>query len=759
MPPASLGWPAPASNQAGCPDKRAPVVPGGRRFDPLRRTKRDRKGERSAVQGMHIIVEGQDRHDLWQPTPSLVGSLSRTVPETETAMTAGSTKVVRTMCPMNCHPTFCGMLVEVEGGKLKTVSGDKDNPDSQGFLCVRGRSTNEIFGNPRRLLYPQIRDDRRTNAWRRASWDEAVDFIAKRMRTVGPEAVGLWAGHGGFTPGSAVTVQMMLRFANFYGCQAWHPAMICWGLGGFGVGLTGALKVNTKEDMAENSRMIVLWGSNISSQPNTARHIITARRRGAKVVTIDVRRTEAAAQSDEVLLIRSGSDAALALAVMHVMIAERLYDPAFVEAHTAGFEELSTHILPFTPKWAAEETGLEVSQIISFARTYATTRPAMILLGGSSMHKGSNGWLAARAISCLPGLSGDFGLPGGGLGPRHGAQSAGLRNLNAQEMRPPGNYIPNQMPDIAKALSDRELKVLLLLGTNLLSSFADAGDVADGLDKAEMVVCVDLFMNETARRFADVLLPGTAWLEELGFKVTNTHLYLMERVLEREGETRPIHEILRALANSLGLADFFPWASIEGVLDAILDHPTTGHATVASLRAAGGFLPLKVPHVAYADRIFESPSGKIEFHSSQAHKLGLPPLPVHKVDKSSQYPLALSFGRTLTHFHSFYDEGRALPTLARHNTAPQLWISRVDADARQLSSGDAIKIYNERGEFGAKALVTDDVKPGVVWIRDGWVGLNHLTSGDAVLTGDALSLFPFSVGQSDYGARVEIVRS
>src|SRR5262245_46963339 len=674
-------------------------------------------------------------------------------------MTTANTKVVRTMCPMNCHPTFCGMLVEVEDGKLKAVSGDKDNPDSQGFLCVRGRSTNEIFGNPRRLLYPQIRDDRRTDTWRRVSWDEALDFIVKRMRAVGPEAVGLWAGHGGFTPGSAVTVQMMNRFSNIYGCQNWHPAMICWGPGGFCLGLTGAIKVNTKEDMAENSNMIVLWGANVAGQPNTARHIISARRRRAKVITIDVRRTEAAAQSDEVLLIRPGSDAALALAIMHVIVTEKLYGAAFVGAHTTGFEELSTHILPITSAWGAAETGLEANQIISFARAYASTRPAMILLGGSSMHKGANGWNAARAISCLPALTGDFGLPGGGLGPRHGAQSAGLRNLNTPERRPPGNYIPNQMPDITEALSKERLKVLLLLGTNMLSSFADAGRVADGLDKADMVVCVDLFMNETARRFADVVLPGTAWLEELGFKVTNTHLYLMERALEREGETRPIYEILRSLASSLGLADFFPWGSVEEVLDAILDHPTTGHATVASLRAAGGFVPLSVPAVAYADRRFESPSGKIEFYSLQAEKLGLPPLPVHKVNRGSRYPLALSFGRTLTLFNFFYDEGQALPSLARHNVAPQLWISRVDAEARQLSSGDGIKIYNERGEFRAKALVTDDVPPGAVWIRDGWVGLNHLTSGDAVLTGDALSLFPFSVGQSDYGAKVEVARS
>ena len=138
-------------------------------------------------------------------------------------MTAADRKFVRTMCPMNCHPTFCGMMVEVEDGELKTVSGDKENPDSRGFLCVRGRSTSEIFGNPKRLLYPQIRDDRRTNNWRRVSWNEAMDYMAKRIQAAGPESVGLWAGHGAFTTGPTMTVQLMQRFANMYGCQNWHP--------------------------------------------------------------------------------------------------------------------------------------------------------------------------------------------------------------------------------------------------------------------------------------------------------------------------------------------------------------------------------------------------------------------------------------------------------------------------------------------------------------------------------------------------------
>jgi anaerobic selenocysteine-containing dehydrogenase len=166
---------------------------------------------------------------------------------------------------------------------------------------------------------------------------------------------------------------------------------------------------------------------------------------------------------------------------------------------------------------------------------------------------------------------------------------------------------------------------------------------------------------------------------------------------------------------------------MEEVVDFILNDPTTGYATVASLRAAGGFVPLKVPAIAYADQKFDSPSGKIEFYSSQAARLGLSPLPVHKsdkdsrVDKGSRYPLALSFGRTLKHFHSFYDVGKALPSLAKHNTAPQLWISPADADARQLADGDAIKIYNDRGEFAAKDLRHQRRAAGC-GLDAGWMG-------------------------------------
>ena len=229
------------------------------------------------------------------------------------------------------------------------------------------------------------------------------------------------------------------------------------------------------------------------------------------MATIDVRQTEAAAQSDEVLLLRPGTDAALALAMIHVIIEERRYHSEFVAQHTIGFDELGAHVRPYTPAWAAEITGVAAERIVALARRYATTQPAMIVMGGSSMHKGANSWQAGRAISCLPALTGNLGIAGGGFGPRHGSSSHGqaLASITAEDQRPPGNYIPNQMEQITAALCDGRVRVMLLFGTNMMSSFADTEQVAEGLSRTDLVVSYDLFMNDTARRYADVILPST----------------------------------------------------------------------------------------------------------------------------------------------------------------------------------------------------------------------------------------------------------
>ncbi|MEN8741822.1 MAG: molybdopterin-dependent oxidoreductase [Phaeobacter gallaeciensis] len=665
----------------------------------------------------------------------------------------------KTMCPMNCHPTLCGMTVTKDDNGGIAIKGDQSNPDSQGFLCIKGKATHEIVGNAQRLLTPRMRDTRGSDDWTDVSWDSAMDHIAAKMQAVGREQVGLWQAHGNWGNDYAFGLKraQMDRFANLYGCQYWNPAMICWGLGGFGVGLTGALETSTKEDLGANAEMVILWGANTVSQASTLKHVQIAKRRGAKVVVIDVRRTEATAQADEVILVKPGTDAALALAIMQVIIAEDLWDRDFVGAHTVGFEALCAHVETMTPDWAKTLTGVSAEQITQLARSYAATKPAMIVIGGSSLHKGGNTWQAARAISCLPALTGNFGRPGGGLGPRHGGRShgAGFNDVSAADRRPQGAYIPNQMEAIVEALETGAVKVFFTIGSNILSSFADTNRLRAALAKAELIVAYDIFPNQTIREVADIILPGTIWLEEIGAKSTNGYVHLSDKVLSAAGEARPVYELYKGLAHRLGVEDVYPWANQEDAMNAVLDHPATGHATVDTLRANGGRVPLKISQVAYPTRAFSTPSGKIEFCSERAVFMGLPPLPEPptREDASS---LILAHGRTFARFHSFYDHGQALPSLAKGEIEPDLWIAPEDAEARSIADGDRIEISNAAGTFEARAKVTPRIPTGAVWIRDGWPGLNVLTDGTSVLPDSALDAFPFSVGQNNYGARVEV---
>jgi len=660
---------------------------------------------------------------------------------------------------MNCHPTLCGMTVSKDDNGKIAILGDQTNPDSQGFLCMRGKAAHEIVGNDKRLLVPRLRKERGVDAWDDVTWDTAMDRIADTMRKVGRERVGFWQAHGNWGNDYAFGLKraQMDRFANLYGCQYWNPAMICWGLGGFGVGITGAIETSTKEDLGDNSELVILWGANTVSQSNTLRHVEIAKRRGARIVVIDVRRTEASALADDVILVKPGTDAALALAIMNVIVADKAWDAAFIERHTVGFEALRAHVESMTPTWAEAVTGVPAERIVQLARCYAATRPAMIVIGGSSIHKGRNTWQAARAISCLPGLTGNFGIAGGGIGPRHGGRShgAGFNDVSAADQRPPGQYIPNQMEAIVEALESGAVKVFVSIGSNVLSSFADTNRVRAALAKADLVVAYDIFNNQTIREAADIVLPGTIWLEEIGAKSTNTHVHLCDKVLHAAGEARPVYELYRGLAKRLGVEGVYPWINQEAAINAVLDHPAAGHTSVEELRANGGRMPLQVSHVAYPTFEFSTPSGKVEFYSERAVAMGLPPLPMPPEEEETE-GLALAHGRTYAHFHAFFDHGRALPTLASRETDPDLWMAPGDAEAQDITDGDRIEISNSRGSFKARAKVTRRIPEGTVWMRDGWPGFNILTDGASVLPETALSGFPFSVGQNNFGARVQV---
>ena len=674
-----------------------------------------------------------------------------------------TTRTVRTMCPMNCHPTYCGMLVDVaDDGRVLAVKGDPDNPDSRGFLCIRGRAAVELPGNARRLTRPLVRDGRRgEDRWRPVSWEEALDRIVSAIEATARERVGFWFGHGAHVTG--INRPLIMRFGHLGGMQVWNPAIVCWAMGAYGLGITGVIEANTKEDMAEHSRLIVLWGANLASQPTTAPHLVAARKRGARVVAIDVRRTEASRHADETWLIRPGTDAALALAMAHVIVNETLVARDFVAQHTVGYETYAEHLTAFSPEWAERETGLAAEKIRGLAREYATRRPAMIVVGGASMYKHRDGWQPGRAIATLPALTGQLGVPGGGLGPRHRSFPTGdhFADLSAVDRRPRGPWVPSHMASIARLIKEGGLDVLLTAGTDMLNSFSDTGAIERDLERVGLIVAYDIFANDTIRRVADIVLPGTIWLEDLGIKETATHLYLMDKALEPAGDTRPLIPVLRDLADRLAIEDFFPWGSLETYMNALLAPQQNGALTVAKMKELGGMAKRsRLDHVPYREGGYATPSGKVEFYSERARELGLPALPDYTPSEpdGARYPLVFRQGRVLTAFHSFYDNGRALPMLTRAEPHAELWMHPADAAPRGIAGGGRVELANERGRFEAVARVTEDILPGVVWARDGWPGLNTLTSGEACLTPEASEGLDPRIpgGQSAYDARVEV---
>ncbi|MEY3477476.1 MAG: hypothetical protein RLY65_1876, partial [Pseudomonadota bacterium] len=660
------------------------------------------------------------------------------------------------------------------------------HPDSRGFLCVRGRASVEIRRNPKRLLAPLWRDSQR-DEFRACSWDEALKRMNEAIAAKPAASTAIWSGHGSAssTYGTRVMGQLMARFARLHGSQFFSPTMICWGLGAFGLGLTGLLEPHSKEDLGDHADMVLMWGANFSSQPNTAPHVLRAKRRGAYLVCIDVRYTEAAAQADEVLLIRPGSDTALALSMLHVICHEGLIDQDFIGKHTIGFDALAKHVKAYPPTWAAQHCGLPAEQIVGLARRYASTKPAMIVLGGSSMHKGANQWQASRAVSCLAAITGQIAKAGSGLGPRHGSGSIGqgLGSLVPPDLRDPAQVIPNQMSSMLDAMEDGRIKNLMLFGTNMLSSFPQRARLSRALQGLDLVVSHDLFMNETAASHAQLVLPSTAWLEELGCKMTHTHLYLSDALLAPEGECRSTYQVLKDLASLLKLEGFHPWKDVEAMFDAVIDQPFTGHASIASLRAGQGRAALKVSHIGHADLHFDTPSGKLELYSEQAEHLGLSPLPDMPLDDGEMVmteldlnghqsisfghdlvPLSgrvfrLAQGRTLHHFHGFYNNGTALPSLAKKDAEPWVLMASADAHALDLKQDDQIFLYNKLGRMAVHVRLHERLPQGTLWIRDGWPQLNALSDASPILPDAAVDLFRFSAGQSRFDPRVYLARA
>jgi len=615
------------------------------------------------------------------------------------------------------------LLVTIDNGHATKLRGDPAHPVTRGFLCGKVAQYLEREYSPQRLLYPQRRTgDKGEGRFRRISWDEALDTIAGRLRAIaeefGPEAIlpYSYAGTMGLLNGSG----MDRRFFHRLGASRLDRT-ICSAAGA--AGLTEALgfRYGTEPEQFRHSRLILAWGANIlGTNVHLWPFIVEARRQGAKLYTIDPRRNRTGAASDKHFFIHPGSDTALALAMMHVIVEENLHDADYVTRYTSGFDGLRERVRPWTPQRAAGLTGIAAEEIAALAREYATTRPAVIRLN-LGLQRSERGAMAVRAIALLPALVGSWKEVGGGcqlsISQTFQLNRAGLERADLQEKalgRPARLVNMTQLGAALGALQDPPVKALVVYNSNPAAIAPNQNAVLAGLRRDDLfTVVLEQFPNDTAD-YADILLPATTFLEhtDLYLAYGHHHLQLARPALPPPGEARSNVEVFRALAARLGFDDPCFGDSDDDMIRTLLDspHPFIKGITLEQLDCEHSVrLRLPEPFLPFAAGGFGTADGKCRF---QAETLDYtPPVESRHGDPElrARYPLEMISPKNDDSMNSTFGHRDSvdLQTAVLHIAPP-------DAARRGIADADQVRVWNDRGACVLAARVDDSVPPGVV---------------------------------------------
>jgi anaerobic selenocysteine-containing dehydrogenase len=679
--------------------------------------------------------------------------------------------IVRGACPHDC-PDTCAWLVEVEGGRARSVRGDPAHPFTQGALCSKLKRYPARVYSPDRLLYPLRRTGAKgSGAFTRVSWGDALNEIAARLQatcaTYGPASVLPYSFAG--------TIGLLQRYAGepfFARIGATGLARdICGAVAYAGVAATiGVVDSVLPEDLVY-SRLILIWGTNtVATNLHLWSTVIRqARADGARVIVVDPMRTATARLADQHVQLRPGTDAALALGMMHVIVRDRLEDVDFIARHTVGFDALRGRLAEYPPERVAMITGLAIGEIEDLARTYATTRPAALrLLVG--MERRGNGGMMMRTVACLPGVIGAWRERGGGI--CQFTSSLFRRALNTRAVTAPGNLPPPtrqvHLAQLGHALTDPTLdppiKWLMIYNSNPVVTAPNQNLTRAGLAREDLFTVVhEQFMTDTAR-YADFVLPATTQLEHLDLMPSWGHTFLALNLpaIEPCGEAIPNTELFRRLARAVGLEDDYLYQSDEAMIRGLLASRSPHLAGITYERLVrDGWARLALPEDwrPLANGAFPTASGKLEFHSARFAAQGLDPLPAHvsgpEPDDAQRYPLRLM---TAKHAHFLNSEYVNLRHRGTADQVPTVQIHPRDATSRGIAHGDPVRVYNGRGTVQVTADVCDAPLPGVVFLAFNWWPENSANGASAnALTPDGLS--EIGSGSNAFDARVEIARA
>ena len=648
-------------------------------------------------------------------------------------------EIIRAVCPHDC-PDTCSMLVTVEDGRAIRIAGEREHPFTQGFLCTKVAKYLERTYNDGRLLYPQIRAGAKGQGkFQRASWDEALALIAERLQAVidspeGPQAIlpYSYAGTMGLVQGEG----MASRFFRRIGASQ-LARTICSAAGSEALNLVYGTRMGTDPETVSESKLILLWGTNtLTANPHLWPFIRDAKAKGATTICIDPLRTRTAAACDEHIPIRPGTDAALALGMMHILFRDDLYDRQYLDEMTIGWEELRDRVLrEYAPTKVAATCRLPVETIERLAHLYGTIRPTFIRVNyGLQRHAG--GGSAVRAIAILPAITGAWDDIGGGCQ----LSSSGTFGLNFGKLERRDIVYPTRtinMTRLGEALTqvnDPPVRAMIVYNSNPASIAPDRETVLRGLRRDDLfTVVLEQFQTDTAD-YADVLLPATTQLEHEDLHRAYGHLYVMynRKSIEPLGEALPNSEIFRRIASAMHLDSPELEATDEEMMRDALD--VTGEAmqgiTLEALKERGWIrLNVPSPHLPYRRGAkVPTPTGKIEISSDRGPAFGvgrvpeyIPPYESEERDPqlATRYPLALISPPA----HSFLNSTFVnVASLRRAAGKPTLEIHADDARKRGIEAGQRVTIFNDRGAFSAEAVITDKVRPGVVAAPSVWWG-------------------------------------
>ncbi|QNP58127.1 molybdopterin-containing oxidoreductase family protein [Paenacidovorax monticola] len=650
---------------------------------------------------------------------------------------------VRGACPHDC-PDTCALLTTVENGVAVRVQGNPAHGHTDGVLCAKVSKYAERTNHPERLLQPLKRSGPKgSGQFTPVSWDEALADIAARLGAIAardPQAIlpYSYAGTMGLVQGES----MDRRFFHRLGASLLGRT-ICSMAGGEGLVYTLGGKVGMKVEFFAESKLILIWGSNsIGSNLHFWRYAQQAKRDGARLVCIDPRRTETADKCHEHIQLRPGTDAALALALMHELIVHDWLDHDYIAQHTVGWEGLRERALQWPPERAAEVCGIPVEQIRRLAQDYGTTKPAAIRLN-YGMQRVRGGGNATRAVACLPALTGAWRHRAGGVllssSGQYPVQRAQLQRPDLLAGRQPRTInmvtIGDDLLREASPGFGPKVEAVVVYNSNPVAVAPDSAKVVQGFAREDLfTVVLEHFQTDTAD-YADYILPATTQLEhwDVHLSYGHTDVLLNRPAVPPLGQARSNAQVFRDLAARMGFGE-----ACFADSDEQLCHQAYGEHVDFGRLLDDGFATLPIPDAPFAEGGFPTPSGRCEFHSARLAAQGLDPLPDHVPnhelpERSAAYPLAMISPPARNFLNSTFVNVKSLRTIEGR---PLVEIHPEDAAERGIADGGVVRVFNDRGSYQCHAAVSERARPGVVnglgiwWRKLGLNGtnVNELTS-------------------------------